>query len=257
MKRDIIWLVNYLWLKEWRGLIIEKPTRYYNSITGKNVPMKNLAVYELKNHLGIICMEAVEKHKLWYIVHGMDEEGVAIRNRWNKVGTQWDYSKKIWWAYRIKNTDWGELLNLDFLMQKVYWYTIIPWSSFYWLLCVGMDKWFVMDWDVKEQIFAKKKKKTKRVESKLKLTPWELVIANQAMMYWKRVWFLVENIDIWWPAEDRELNHYQFDKKVDINKSHQIRERLIKDKFGTTEILKEISIWKKTYVEVINAFIIK
>lgn len=239
---------NYIWIKWWKqSLVVVRSTWFFDLFTETTIQTKYVELNFLKTERWNMCMEIVEKHNLEYIIWWMNETHVAIRNRSQRVFTVWGKKHRVWRAYRIEKIKAEDVLNLDIKWVKYPYYIMFTWDDFFHLLLAALQFWY---WFVEEKNVKKTKRSSPKKNTMFNLTDNEKRLVKQVEIYSKRITTLNMLEE---PTDEEQL---ELDRYFDVNprKVFQITDGLKSDYWWTVNKIKEKSIWKKDYKEVINSF---
>jgi len=240
---------NYVWIR-WQknqSLVVVRSTWFFDLLTETSIKAKNIDLDFLKTKIWNDCMEVIEKNNLEYIIWWMNETYVAIRNRSQRVFTIWWKKYRIWRAYWIKKIKAESVLDFDIKWIKYPYYTVFNWNDFFHLLLSAMQFWY---WFVEEKDIKKIKRLSKKSKVIIKLNDFEKQLVKQVEIYSKRIATLNMIED---PTEEEQV---ELDRYFDVNpmNAFKISDWLKIDYWWTVNKIKEKSVWKKNYKEVINSF---
>lgn len=229
------------------SLIVIRNNCFKDLSTGTCCNPKDIELLELKNELGIQCLEELRRNKCEYIIAWYNDQEVMIYNKTPRIHAYGKERISAWYTYRIKKPNSYVVTGVEMVTRKYYRITVMPRRSLYELIVEANNTWYITENDL-----VVKKRASKQYNKWTWLNKEQKIILKQLKMYTERVAELWSK-DEWNEYDENELAMYR--QKFNIRNAIAIN-KIIKN-WTKEQIANLIELVKteKNYKEVINNFV--
>lgn len=230
------------------SLLVIQLNWYKDLLSNKKYSAKDIEVCNLDNDLGKACLEVLERNNCNYIIANYDNENVILYTKLNKLITICKQRFWVGYTYRINKPSNHLICDLDWLVSRYNWYSVMKRMTLYRLICEAEANWYILEKDLKKRYINKNAQRKVWTS----LTKPQRDILRNVKRYSKRAKELRE-LDETTEWEDNELMMYR--KRFNVYKAIEIDK--IFETWNEDGINKIIWLVKtaKTYYEVINNFV--
>lgn len=232
------------------SLIIIQYDGYKDLVFDQKCKTKDLRTCELTNELWEQCLTELEKNNCEYIIAWYNDENIAIYSKLNKLVSIEKSKFRVWYTYWINKPSNHLIWDVDWYVTRYKWYSVMPRSILYRLICEANYKWYVLEWDLK--LSYKKNYIQKKASDSL--DKQQRIVLKNLKRYSNRIKELWDKDD---PTQEEDNEMMMYRKKFNIMNAIDIAKLF--ESWDEKQIKTVVNLVKKSknYYEVINNYVSK